>query len=442
VGYRRQIFMAAKKSKKRRKIIIFTVILIVLGGLSAAAVMRKKEVTLSIETETAALRDVTEVVVSDGRIHPVLQVKISPEVSGEIISLPVTEGQDVKKGELLLEIRPDFYKAAVAQSTASYKSALASLDSAKANLKNAEFEYSRVEKLFKDDLESDSVFQRAQTTLEVSQASHESSTHQVAMSKASLDRTLEDLAKTSLRSPLDGTITLLNSELGERVLGTVQNMGTEIMIISDLNAMEARVDIGEIDIVLVQIGQIAKLEVDAFRDQEFSGVVSEIANSARTSGSGSQQEATKFEVRILINENEAFRPGMSVTADIETRSREDVVTVPFQSVTTRMPKKDSKAEEKSDSEATKVKLSKEDRKKANKPIEVVFVVEDGEAKMVPVERGISDDNYVEITSGLEAGKTVVSGSYKAIAEDLEDGKKVKLKSGDSKADDSKEDEKS
>ena len=432
--------MVAKKSKKRRKIIIFTLILVVLGGLSAAAVMRKKEVTLSIETETAALRDVTEVVVSDGRIHPVLQVKISPEVSGEIINLPVTEGQDVKKGELLLEIRPDFYKAAVAQSTASYKSALASLDSAKANLKNAEFEYSRVEKLFKDDLESDSVFQRAQTTLEVSQASHESSTHQVAMSKASLDRTLEDLAKTSIRSPLNGTITLLNSELGERVLGTVQNMGTEIMIISDLNAMEARVDIGEIDIVLVQIGQKAKLEVDAFRDQEFSGIVSEIANSARTSGAGSQQEATKFEVRIRINEKEAFRPGMSVTADIETRSREGVVTVPFQSVTTRMPKKDSGAEKKPDAEK-KAKMSKEDRKKANKPIEVVFVVEDGEAKMVPVERGISDDNYVEITSGLEAGKSVVSGSYKAIAEDLEDGKKVKLKSG-SEADDSKKDEKS
>jgi len=191
--------------------------------------------------------------------------------------------------------------------------------------------------------------------------------------------------------------------LGERVLGTVQNMGTEIMIISDLNAMEARVDIGEIDIVLVEIGQKAQLEVDAFRDRKFSGIVSEIANSARTSGAGSQQEATKFEVRILINEKEAFRPGMSVTADIETRSRKDVVTFPFQSVTTRMPKKDSKAEEKSDAEGTKTKMSKEDRKKANKPIEVVFVVEEGKAKMVPVERGISDDNYFEITSGVEVG---------------------------------------
>lgn len=434
--------MAAKNSKKRRKIIIFTVILIVLGGLSVTAVMRKKEVAVSVETEVATLRDVTEVVVSDGRIHPVLQVKISPEVSGEIINLPVTEGQDVKKGELLLEIRPDFYKAAVAQSTASYKSALASLDSAKANLKNAEFEYSRVEKLFNEDLESDSVFQRAQTTLEVSKASHESSTHQVAMSKASLDRTLEDLAKTSIRSPLDGTITLLNSELGERVLGTVQNMGTEIMIISDLNAMEARVDIGEIDIVLVEIGQKARLEVDAFRDREFNGVVSEIANSARTSGSGSQQEATKFEVRILIDEKEAFRPGMSVTADIETRSRKDVVTVPFQSVTTRMPSKDSKEKEKADTEKKKDEMSKEERKKANKPIEVVFVVEDGKAKMVPVERGISDDNYVEITTGLEAGQAVVSGGYKEIAEDLQDGKKIKLKSENKEDAESKEDEKS
>jgi HlyD family secretion protein len=225
------------------------------------------------------------------------------------------------------------------------------------------------------------------------------------------------------------------------VLGTVQNMGTEIMIISDLNAMEARVDIGEIDIVLVKIGQKAQLEVDAFRDRKFSGIVSEIANSARTSGAGSQQEATKFEVRILISEKEAFRPGMSVTADIETRSRKDVVTVPFQSVTTRMPPKDAKSEGKSDAKETTTKMSKEDRKKANKPIEVVFVVEEGKAKMVPVERGISDDNYFEITSGVEVGQSVVSGSYKAIAEDLEDGMKVKLKSGDTAADDSKEDEK-
>ena len=420
--------MAAKKSKKR-KYIVLTGLVVFLGGLAAAAIMRKKEVLLSVETELAALRDVTEVVVADGRIHPVLQVAISPEVSGEIISLPVREGQKVKKGDLLLEIRPDLYRAAVAQATASYKSALAGLDSAKANLRNAQFEYDRIEKLYEEGLESDSNFQRAKTNLEVSTASHEASTHQVAMSKASLDRASEDLAKTTLRSPLDGTITKLNSELGERVLGTVQNMGTEIMIISDLNAMEARVEIGEIDIVLVEIGQKAKLEVDAFRDQKFSGVVSEIANSARTSGSGSQQEATKFEVRILINEKGAFRPGMSVTADIETRSRKGVVTVPFQSVTTRMPKKTSEKTAENSATDTPEKKSKEERKKANKPIEVVFVVEDDKAKMLPVERGISDDNYVEITSGLEADVVVVSGSYKAIAEDLEDGKSVKVKGG-------------
>ena len=432
--------MAQKKSKKRRKIIVFSIIVLVLGGLTAAALMRKKEVALSVETELAARRDVTEVVVSDGRIHPVLQVTISPEVSGEIINLPVREGQAVKKGDLLLEIRPDFYKAAVAQATASYKSALASLDSAKANLENAQFEYTRIEKLYREELESDSNYQRAKTNLEVATASHESSTHQVAMSKASLDRASEDLAKTSIRSPLDGTITLLNSELGERVLGTVQNMGTEIMIISDLNAMEARVDIGEIDIVLVEIGQKAKLEVDAFRDQEFSGVVSEIANSARTSGAGSQQEATRFEVRIRITENAAFRPGMSVTADIETRSRNDVVTVPFQSVTTRMPKKGDKPEKGEQGEIKKT--DKESRKDANKPIEVVFVVEDGKAKMLPVERGISDDNYVEITSGVEPGQEVVSGSYKAIAEDLEDEKLVKVKGGSGKAEKEGADDKS
>ncbi|MCS1410516.1 MAG: Macrolide export protein MacA [Verrucomicrobia subdivision 3 bacterium] len=435
--------MATRKSKKRKKVIIFSGIILVLVGLSAAAVLRKKDVILSVETEAVERRDVTEVVVADGRIHPVVQVAISPEVSGEIINLPVWEGQQVKKGELLLEIRPDFYKAAMAQQTASYKSALAGLDSAKASLKNAEFEFTRIEKLYKDDLESDSNFQAVKTALEVAEARHESSTHQVAMSKASLDRAAEDLAKTKIHSPLDGTITQLNSELGERVLGTVQNMGTEIMIISDLNAMEARVEIGEIDIVLVEVGQKATLEVDAFRDETFSGVVSEIANSARTSGAGSQQVATKFEVRIRINENENFRPGMSVTADVETRFRKGVITVPFQSVTTRSSKgiSDKKGEAGNKKADTEDKKDAKKDKAKNKPIEVVFVVEGDEAKMVSVERGISDDNYVEITSGLEVGQMVVSGSYKAIAEDLEDGKKVKVRGGGAKKGDPSEDRK-
>lgn len=418
--------MGTKKSKKRRKLLILGVLVLVFGGLGAVAVFKKKEVTLPVQTEEVALRDITEVVVADGRIHPVLEVPISPEVSGEIINLSVREGQKVEKGELLLEIRSDLYKAAVAQATASYKSALAGLDSAKANLANAEFEFTRVEKLYQDDLESDSNYERAKTTLEVSKASHESSTHQVAMSKASLDRAKEDLAKTTINSPVDGTITKLNSELGERVLGTVQNMGTEIMIISDLNAMEARVEIGEIDIVLVEIGQKAKLEVDAFRDQEFTGVVSEIANSARTTGAGSQQQATKFEVRILINEKAPFRPGMSVTADVETRSRKGVVAVPFQAVTTRMPSAGSSDPEPAESEQKDEKKPSAKKSEPGKPIEVVFVVEDDKAKMLPVERGISDDDYVEITSGLEAGQMVVSGSYKAIAEDLEEGKTVRV----------------
>ncbi len=426
--------MAGKKTKKRRKVYVFSFIVLVLIGLAASAARRNKETKLRVETQTAERRDVTEVVVADGRIHPVVDVTISPEVSGEIISLPVREGQEVKKGELLLEIRPDFYTAAVAQATASYKSALAGLSSAAANLKNAEFEFGRIEKLYQDDLESDSNYQQAKTSLEVATAQHESSTHQVAMSKASLDRANDDLGRTRILSPLDGTITLLNSELGERVLGTVQNMGTEIMVISDLNAMEARVEIGEIDIVLVKEGQKAKLEVDAFRDQEFSGVVSEIANSARTTGGGSQQEATKFEVRIRVNEKAAFRPGMSVTADVETRSRKEVVTVPFQSVTTRMPKApEAESASKEGAEGGEKPMapvaSSGKKKSSGKPIEVVFVIEDGKAKMVPVERGISDDDYVEITSGLEAGAKVVTGSYKAIAEDLEDGKAVSTSGG-------------
>jgi HlyD family secretion protein len=250
-------------------------------------------------------------------------------------------------------------------------------------------------------------------------------------------------------------VSRLNSQLGERVVGTAMMAGTEIMIVADLNDMEARVDIGEIDVVLIALGQNARLEVDAFKDRKFIGIVTEIANSSKgaSSGSGGQsQEATKFEVRIRIQEKEQFRPGMSVTAEIETRSKTNVISVPIASVTTRLPKveKDEKGGKKGKEAGTndtgkvtaqstnavgKTNLSQTGVTSTNtvggkkgaegpKPMEVVFLKEGDRAKMVPVKRGISDDSYVEITEGLSEGQEVVSGGYKAISRELEDGKKV------------------
>jgi HlyD family secretion protein len=255
------------------------------------------------------------------------------------------------------------------------------------------------------------------------------------MAKATLASAEEELAKTAISSPLDGTISKLNSQLGERVLGTVQNVGTDVMTISDLNEMEARVDVGEVDVVLIRPGQKAQLEVDAFKDRKFTGTVTDIANSSKNTGSlssssGSQsQEATKFEVRIRLSEKEVFRPGMSVSAEIETRYRTNAITVPLASVTTRAAKA-SGQEKRRDKETAKsvatnsVVLDKKS-KDANKPVEVVFVVEGKHVKMAPVKIGISDSDYWEITDGLTEGQEVVSGGYKAISRDLEDGKKIR-----------------
>jgi len=384
----------------------------------------------------------------------------------------------------------------------------------RSTMAKAEAEWKRNETLYKNQMISESVYVDALTSYDIAKASYTNSLHRTDMAQAGLDRAAEDLSKTTIYSPLSGTISKLNSQLGERVVGTATYQGTEVMTISDLDNMEARVDIGEIDVVLIKVGQKARLEVDSFRDKKFTGFVSEIANTAKTSGGGSQQEATKFEVKVRIQEKEAFRPGMSVTAEVETRYRTNVLTVPIQSVTTRLPKapdakKDGKtnavtkvAAQKSKStnsasianasqtnalasvgSSTNASVATSDSsptnapsttittntasttittntasttittntarttnstntasttnstnvassgKKANetpKPIEVVFAAKDGTAQMVPIKRGISDDDYVEITEGLTESQEIISGGYKAINRELEDGKKIKV----------------
>jgi HlyD family secretion protein len=457
------------KSKKRRKLLVFSIILLVLAGLTALVFLKKRDILLTIQTEKVTRRSLTELVLANGRIQPVLQVKISAEVSGEIIDLPVKEGQKVNKGDLLVKIKPEFYIAATNQATASYKSALASKTMSEANLRKAQAEFNRAQDLFKNKLVSDSAYDEVLATYDVTKAQLESATHQVEVAKANVDSALESLDKTTITAPLTGTISKLNSRLGERVLGTVQNVGTEIMTIADLNEMEARVDIGENDVVRIAPGQKARLEVDAFKKVKFTGTVTEIANSSKDAGqmgSGSSQEATKFEVRIRIQEKEPFRPGMSVNAEIETCYRTNVLTVPFASVTTRPPKEKPKKTDiklasladppKTNSPKSRAKASpantntslattntlatstntpsdsshpsnSSDKKSkdAIKQIEVVFVLEGDHAKMIPVKIGISDDNYWEITDGLTEGQEVVSGGFKAITRELDDGKKIR-----------------
>lgn len=447
------------KSTKGRRIVIFSIIGLVLAGLGTVAVLRKREAVVTVQTEKVTRRDITEKVVANGKIQPVLQVKINPEVSGEITELPVKEGQFVQKGDLLLKIKPDFYIAQVHQCEAGYQSAVAGEAQAKANLEKAEADFKRNKDLWDHKLISESDFIGFKAAFDVAKAQVESAVHQVESAKATVASAQDSLDKTTIVSPMTGTISKLNSRLGERVLGTVQNVGTEIMTISDLNAMEARVDLGENDIVLITPGQTAQLEVDAFKDRKFTGTVTEVADSSNdanslTASSSTSQEATKFEVRIRIQEKEQFKPGMSVTAEISSRFRTNVLTVPIASVTTRMPKeKDQKKDTKlamADPPATNsaacsvtntsaectdcspttnhLQEAKSDKKTKGpvKPLEVVFVMEGERVKMVPVKIGISDDNYWEITEGLKEGQQVIAGGYRAISRDLEDGKKVKI----------------
>ncbi len=429
-------------SKKRRRLILLALIVLIVAGLAWAAFFRKKEPVITVQTEKVKRRNLTEVVVANGKIQPVVQVKISPEVSGEIIELPVKEGQPVNKGDLLVKIRPDDYIANRDQADAGYKSVLAAQTTAEANLKKAEADFKRNQQLLAARLVSQADFDQYQAAYEVAQAQLTSAQRQVEVARASLDYAEKQLVKTSIVSPLNGTVSKLNSQLGERVLGTVQNVGTEIMTVSDLNQMEARVDVGEIDVVLIRPGQKTRLDVDAFKDRKFTGVVTDIANSSKNAGalsggSSQSQEATKFEVRIRITENEAFRPGMSVSAEIETRYRTNALTVPLASVTTRASTPEKAGASGKDTamasatnadvsaDPTNAPPSEKKSKESSPPAEVVFVVDGNHVKMVPVKIGISDDNYWEITDGLAEGQEVVAGGYKAISRDLQDGKKIR-----------------
>lgn len=418
--------MSAKRKKSRRKWIVLVILLLAIAGVFTAALLRKREVLITVQTEKITRRNLTESVVATGHIQPVTKVTINPEVSGEIVELPVKDGQAVKKGDLLLRIKPDNYVAALNSAKARYKSSVASQNVSKANLEKADVDFKRAQELHKASLVSDADLLVARTAYDVAKATYESSVQQVAQSTAAVDQSQEDLNKTTIVAPMDGTVTQLKSELGERVVGTGMMAGTEVMTVADLSEMEARVDLGEVDVVLVKLGQKARLDVDAFRDKKFTGTVTEIANAANSTGVGTQAEATKFQVKIRVTESAGFRPGMSVTAYIETRYRTNVLTVPIQSVTTRFPNgtnspvatassnRDNDGSD--DHSATKTNL--------NKPDEVVFLAKKGQAVMRKVKRGISDDNYTEIIEGVEEGEEVISGGYKAINRELKDGSKI------------------
>jgi HlyD family secretion protein len=407
--------MGNNKKKSRKKLIIFSVLGVMVIALALIVFLgSRKEPVVTIQAEKVKIRTITQIVTSTGKIQPEIQVKISPEVSGEIVALPVKEGDRVKKGQLLMRIKADFYAAQRDQSTAG-------LLQAKASLSRTQPEYERVEALYQKGLASRSEYDQAR-------AAHESSKAALAQATASLNQAEESLRKTTIFAPMDGTVSQLNSELGERVLGTQQFQGTEVMTIADLSRMEARVDVSETDVINVSIGDTARITVDAMPGKKVNAVVYEIANTATSKGLGTQEEVTNFEVKMrILGKDVILRPGMSMTADIETETRADVLTVPIQSVTTRQPKMEVKEGQGDGQSGAVVQAGGTLRQRSeSKTKEIVFVVDNGSVKAVPVKRGIADDSFVEIVEGLKEGQEVVSGSYKAINRELEDGAKVRV----------------
>ena len=432
-----------KKRSRRKRYIIFGSIGLLLLWIVVGSIMGKREKPIPVTTEKAIRKTIVQTVSATGKIQPETEVKISPEVAGEITELPVEDGKVVKKGDLLMKIKPDSYKAQVEAQEAAISAAKAMNLQAKATLAKTEQDLKRSQDLFTKKMISESEYNAAQAARDVASSTYESTQHEIERAEAGSSQARDQLSKTTIYSPIDGTVTVLNSKQGERVVATNQFAGTEVMRVADLNVMEARVDVNENDVVNVKIGDKALVTIDAYGERKFLGTVVQIANTGKTSGTGTQEEVTNFEVRTRIDDNDVkLRPGLSCTAEIQTSMVKDVVAVPMQSVTIRTGdsnlspeeiekrKQKQEATDKGDNAAEftnqklEKKTEKEGREKINKG--VFTMGKDGKAHWVKVTTGIADDTYMEIKSGVQPGDEVISGSYSAISRKLKDGAKVVL----------------
>lgn len=392
------------------------------------------------EVETAVVKEITltETVSATGKIQPEVEVKISSEVSGEIIELPIKEGQAIKKGDLLVRINPDLYQSGVSRSVASLSTSKAGLSQSEAQLKEAKANYDRNKRLFEKGVISKAEWDKIVSAYEVAQASKQSAYYGVQSANANVTEARDNLNRTTIYAPVDGTISKLDAELGERVVGTQQMAGTEILRVANLNNMEVEVDVNENDIVKIEIGDEANIEVDAYLNKQFKGVVTSISNSANAELTADQVTNFKVKVRIL-KESYAeftkgkpanyspFRPGMTATVDIITERKQNILAVPISSVVV-----------KSDTIAVKKDVLKELEEKekelktgqTEKKHECVFLKIDGKAVLRPITTGIQDDTNIEVVKGLKKGDEVITGPYLTVSKELNPNDKVKIKPKD------------
>jgi RND family efflux transporter, MFP subunit len=424
-----------KKSRRTLWLIIGSSGALMLLMIFSIVQSKKGGKPIAVTVEKAAIRTITQIVSATGKVYPEMEVKLSPEVSGEIVELPVKEGDVVKRGQLLFKINPQLSRTQVEQAQAALSAAKAASLRAKAEQLRTAEEYRRAEQLFAQKLISETEYLAAKTNAEVAKANAEAALFDVERLQSQLKQAREQLSRTVVTSPINGTVTVLSAKLGERVVGSIQMAGTEILRVADLSVMEMRVDVNENDIVNVKLGDTARITIDAYPNRKFTGIVREIANAAKTKGLGTQEEVTNFEVKIrILDHNGLLRPGMSGNADIETFTVKDVLSVPIQSVTVRVLENSMTAEELAQKRAQLLKQTdgdvelinekiKQQQEKADraKLVRVVFVKQGNIVRMVPVETGIADNTYIEIKKGnLKAGDEVVSGSYRAISRELKD----------------------
>ncbi|PYK30151.1 MAG: efflux RND transporter periplasmic adaptor subunit, partial [Verrucomicrobia bacterium] len=328
---------AAKKQRaRRRKQIIWGVAGFFVLWLIVSIALSKREKPIPVTTEKAVRRTIVQTVSATGKVQPETEVKISPEVAGEITELPVTDGLSVKKGDLLLRIKPDSYKALLEQQEAAISTAKATNLQQKATMLKTEQDLKRADDMFAKKAISIQEYNAAQAAADVAKNTYESSIHEIERAQAASSQARDQLSKTTIYSPLDGTVTLLNSKLGERLVATGQFAGTEVMRVADLSKMQAVIDVNENDVPNVKVGDKANVKIDAYGDRKFKGTVAQIGNTGKTTGSGTQEEVTNFEVKINLERADVLlRPGLSCTADIETNIVKDAVAVPMQAVTIR-----------------------------------------------------------------------------------------------------------
>ncbi len=410
--------MSKQKNLLKRKTTVVAIAALLIAGGLLFTFFQLREKPVEVTTEKVFIKEVVHVVTATGKIEPALVVAMSPDVSGEIIELPIQDGQSVQKGDLLFKIQPDIYINQVEQSLAQLNSAKSQNMETQARKLKAEDDFRKASLLYKEKLISQSDYLASKTNAQAAQAIYQASIYTIKQNKSLLDQNQDRMKKTVVRAPINGTIIALNSKPGERVVGTGQFPGTEVLRLANLDSMQVEVEVNENDIVNVKLGNPVTITVDAYGERIFKGIVHEISNSAISKAAGTQEEVTNFSVKIRIfNHERLLKPGMSATADIESQRVKNALVVPIQSVTMRGANTPEEREKNS--------VTIEPVGKAAESEQGVFVVKSGKAWFRPVKTGTTDNTHIVIIAGLKKGDEVVSGSYTAITSKLKNGCMVK-----------------